>query len=101
MTWEGRAMATEMASPQTAARERALLRLEIEDFFFYEAELLDERRFHDWLELFADDVRYWMPMRRNVEFGDRERETTRELNDICWMDEGKSTLRKRVDQILT
>ncbi|MBV8085243.1 MAG: 3-phenylpropionate/cinnamic acid dioxygenase subunit beta [Chloroflexi bacterium] len=91
-------MATELASP---ARERALLRVEIEDFLYYEAELLDERRYHEWLELFADDLRYWMPMRRNVEFGDWERETTRELQDMCWMDEGKSTLRKRVDQILT
>ncbi len=36
---------------------------EVEQFLYREARLLDERRFHEWLELFADDVRYWMPVR--------------------------------------
>ena len=27
--------------------------------------LLDERRFHEWLELFTDDIRYWMAIRTN------------------------------------
>ncbi|MEJ8856557.1 aromatic-ring-hydroxylating dioxygenase subunit beta [Variovorax robiniae] len=27
-----------------------------------EAALLDERRFDDWLDLFADDGRYWVPL---------------------------------------
>jgi 3-phenylpropionate/cinnamic acid dioxygenase small subunit len=27
---------------------------------YREARLLDERRFHAWLELFTNDVRYWM-----------------------------------------
>jgi len=33
---------------------------EVEQFLYREARLLDERRFHEWLELFTDDVRYWM-----------------------------------------
>lgn len=32
------------------------------DFVVAEARLLDELRFDDWLELFADDAYYWMPL---------------------------------------
>lgn len=31
-------------------------------FVYREARLLDEHRFDEWLELFADDGRYWMPL---------------------------------------
>ena len=78
-----------------------LLKQAIEEFLYQEAELLDERRYEEWLELLADDVRYWMPMRRNVRFGELEREFTREGLDINWFDEGKDTLTRRVQQILT
>jgi hypothetical protein len=33
-----------------------------------------------------------MPMRRNVKFGEDEREFTRAGSDINWFDEGKGTL---------
>lgn len=78
-----------------------LLKQEIEDFLYCEADLLDERRYEDWLGLLAEDVRYWMPMRRNVKFGEEEREFTRAGQDISWFDEGKETLTRRVKQILT
>jgi 3-phenylpropionate/cinnamic acid dioxygenase small subunit len=80
---------------------RALLKQEIEDFLYREADLLDERRYDEWLALLADDVRYWMPMRRNVKVDDLEREFTREGRDISWFDEGKETLTRRVRQIQT
>jgi 3-phenylpropionate/cinnamic acid dioxygenase small subunit len=80
---------------------RLLLAQEIADFLYREAELLDERRYADWLALLADDIRYWMPMRRNVKFGEGEREFTRESTDIAWFDEGKDTLTRRVRQIET
>ena len=81
--------------------DRPLLRQEIADFLYREAELLDQRRYRDWLDLLADDVRYWMPMRRNVKFGEDEREFTRAQHDINWFDEGKETLGRRVKQIET
>ena len=37
----------------------------VEQFLYREARLLDERRFHDWLRLFTDDVRYRMAARTN------------------------------------
>jgi 3-phenylpropionate/cinnamic acid dioxygenase small subunit len=86
---------------QSEAIAQLLLKQQIEDFLYHEAELLDERRYEDWLALLADDVRYWMPMRRNVKFGELEREFTREGQDINWFDEGKDTLTRRVQQILT
>jgi 3-phenylpropionate/cinnamic acid dioxygenase small subunit len=78
-----------------------LLKQEIEDFLYYEADLLDERRYDEWLGLLAEDMRYWMPMRRNVKVDDLEREFTREGVDISWFDEGKETLTRRVKQIQT
>ena len=42
------------------------LRRQIEDFYYLEAELLDERKLHEWFNLLTDDVRYWMPLRHNT-----------------------------------
>jgi benzoate/toluate 1,2-dioxygenase beta subunit len=32
-----------------------------EDFLVHEARLLDDRRFREWMSLFADDGTYWVP----------------------------------------
>ncbi len=78
------------------------LKADVEDFYYEEADLLDNRRFRDWLALLADDISYFMPIRRNVKFGQHEaRENTRRGEGISWFDEDKWTLTKRVDQILT
>jgi 3-phenylpropionate/cinnamic acid dioxygenase small subunit len=83
------------------ALARLLLKEEIEQFLYHEAELLDERRYEDWLALFAEDAQYFMPMRRNVPHDEPEREFTRAGLDVNWFDEGKDTLTRRVKQILT
>jgi 3-phenylpropionate/cinnamic acid dioxygenase small subunit len=84
-----------------ARTARLLLVHEVAEFLYREAELLDERRYDEWLALLADDLRYWMPMRRNVKYGEEQREFTREGQDIAWFDEGKDTLTRRVKQIQT
>jgi 3-phenylpropionate/cinnamic acid dioxygenase small subunit len=38
-----------------------LTRTEAETLLFREARLLDERRFDDWLAMFADECLYWVP----------------------------------------
>lgn len=81
--------------------ERLLLKEEIEEFYYAEAELLDERRFEAWLDLMAADVRYFMPLRRNVPFGQHERSENTRPGEICWFDDDKETLARRVAQILT
>jgi 3-phenylpropionate/cinnamic acid dioxygenase small subunit len=78
-----------------------LLKEEVKEFLYAEAEMLDERNFEEWLDLLTDDIRYWMPMRRNVKSNEMEREFTREGQDINWFDEGKETLDRRVRQIRT
>ena len=90
-----------MTVQQRTGIEALLLVREIEEFLYREADLLDERRYEEWLELLTDDVRYWMPLARNVQFGDEGREWTRELHDLAWFDEGKTTLTQRVQQIMT
>ena len=56
---------------------------EVEDFLYGEADLLDERDYDEWLDLFTEDVVYWMPMRKNVSFEDREKEITDEDGAYC------------------
>jgi 3-phenylpropionate/cinnamic acid dioxygenase small subunit len=78
------------------------LKHEVEEFLYREADLLDERRFDEWLDTLAEDLVYFMPMRRNVKHGEHAaRENTRLGEDISWFDEDKWTLRKRVEQIQT
>jgi 3-phenylpropionate/cinnamic acid dioxygenase small subunit len=89
------------AGTPSAALARLLLQREIEEFLYQEAELLDARQYEAWLDLFTEDVRYWMPMRRNVPHDELAREFTREGLDVNWFDEGKDTLTRRVKQILT
>ncbi len=44
----------------------------VEAFIVNEARLLDERMFEDWRDLFAEDGRYWVPMRPNQKSPDGE-----------------------------
>ncbi len=43
--------------------QELLLRCEIENFLIAEAEMLDDGRFHEWLQLCADDIHYILPVR--------------------------------------
>jgi len=95
---------SEVVERPVARRGPAWLALqqEIADFLYQEADLLDQRRFKDWLELLSEDLVYFMPIRRNVKFGQHaEQENTRQGEGISWFDEDKWTLTKRVEQILT
>ncbi|WP_328418481.1 3-phenylpropionate/cinnamic acid dioxygenase subunit beta [Micromonospora sp. NBC_00389] len=84
------------------AVERLLLQAEIADFLYREADLLDQRRYTEWLDLLADDYEYSVPLRMNVKFDETdEREQTRAGSEICWFDEGKDTVSLRVDQLMT
>lgn len=75
---------------------------EIEEFLYDEANLLDERRFTEWLNTLADDLRYFMPMEYNVKFGEHAtRELTKREEQMSWFNEGKWSIGKRAEQILT
>jgi 3-phenylpropionate/cinnamic acid dioxygenase small subunit len=76
------------------------VRAEVEQFLYFEARLLDDRRYSEWLSLCADDIFYWMPMRRNRLTRDRDRELT-EVGELAHFDENKTSLRWRVEQLNT
>src|ERR1700741_2592981 len=57
--------ATILASIDGARRGSHDIQLEVEQLYYEEAELLDDGRFADWLDLLADDLDYWMPTRTN------------------------------------
>lgn len=52
--------------------DRFQLRLECEEFLFREAELLDDQRLHEWLELLTDDIEYRVPRRLMRERGSEQ-----------------------------
>jgi 3-phenylpropionate/cinnamic acid dioxygenase small subunit len=88
-----------MSLPPARLAYLSLLR-EVEDLYYGEADLLDERHYEPWLDLFTEDAIYWMPMRKNVPWEERGRDITSE-DDISWMQDDKETLTKRVKQLLT
>lgn len=67
-----------------------ITRDELMAFIYHEARLLDEQRFDEWLDLFAEDGRYWMPL----EHGQTDRRLTASL-----MDEDLFLLRLRVERL--
>ena len=81
-----------------ALEERLRLRLEAEDFLFMEADLLDSRRYQEWLDLLTDDVHYWMPIRRTT----TAREVLREFpapGGMAFFDDDKTLLTMRVERL--
>lgn len=98
------AVATPAFKPPRLARDARYydIKREIEEFLYDEAHLLDERDFKTWIDTLAEDLRYFMPMEFNVKFGEHaSREFTTRDAQMSWFNEGKWTLNKRVEQILT
>jgi len=79
--------------------DRELL-LEVEQFLYREAQLLDERRFHEWLDVFTEDVRYWVPIRESV-LGQPEAIADGESLAISHFDDDRATLEQRVRRLDT
>jgi benzoate/toluate 1,2-dioxygenase beta subunit len=70
----------------------ALTRSEAEDLLYREARALDERRFDDWLAMYAQDVVFWMPAWKDETSPTDDPDT--ELSLIYY--EGKAFLEDRV-----
>jgi 3-phenylpropionate/cinnamic acid dioxygenase small subunit len=78
--------------------ERALLQYEVEQFLYHEAALLDDRRFGEWLALIADDIHYWMPIRRTVTVENLRLEYAGP-DGMAYFDDDKTDLRMRVEKL--
>lgn len=74
--------------------------LEINNFYIYEAQLLDDRKFHDWLDLLADDLFYFMPRKKNRQRKDMAREVT-PLGDLALFEEDKESMKMRIARLDT
>lgn len=53
--------------PESLIADASAIVRNVEQFLYYEAMLLDERRLAEWSELFTDDVRYWLPLTEAVQ----------------------------------
>lgn len=80
--------------------EQLLLHYEVEQFYFHEAALLDDRKFSDWILLFAPDVRYWMPVRRTKMTRDLAVEFT-PRGSVAFFDDDLEMLQMRVKKLQT
>lgn len=71
-------------------------RLAVQDFLVAEAELLDHRRFDDWLALWTDDATYFVPTRMS-----RKMPASDVSDEIGLFDDTKMSLTLRVRRLGT
>jgi 3-phenylpropionate/cinnamic acid dioxygenase small subunit len=71
---------------------------EVEQLLYREAHLLDSGAFHEWLELLAPDLRYWAPVRAEI---DRKQEREDEASRLPLFDETKASLALRISRLGT
>ena len=75
------------------------LRQQVEDFYYREAELLDERKLREWFDLLAEDIRYWMPIRHNrLERPESVAEELSKPGEAYYFDDDIKSLKIRVER---
>lgn len=67
----------------------------VEQFLYAEAELLDGHRYREWIDLFSEDVRYWLPTRMTRTNRERDREIAGD-DETAIIDDDKYFLTGRV-----
>ena len=83
---------------ELSVQDRMLLTFEVQEFLYLEAELLDARRYDDWLTLLTDDIHYWMPIRRTTQIKDIDLEFTKP-GGMAFFDDTKEVLTMRVQRL--
>ena len=86
------------ATRASALSEQVLLQYEVEQFLYAEAALLDAREYRAWLGLLADDIHYWMPIRRTVTLSDIDLEFTKP-GGMAYFDDDRTMLEMRVKKL--
>jgi len=84
----------------TEAQTRVERQYQVEQFYYDEAALLDQRKYSEWVALFAADARYWMPIRRTTTSNDLEAEFTAQ-GAMAFFDDSKEDLEARVRKLDT
>lgn len=77
-----------------------LLQFQVDRFYYHEANLLDDRRIEEWLELFSDDTHYFMPVRRTRTARELSKEFT-QPGEMAFFDDTKQILESRVKKLLS
>ena len=62
----------------------------VQQFLFHEAQLMDERRWDEWLALYTDEAEYWMP----YEWGQKSA-----TDHVSLFYEDKTLLKMRIDRL--
>jgi biphenyl 2,3-dioxygenase beta subunit len=84
------------AAPTTVFRATDLqTQHNVEQFLYAEAELLDQRRYQEWIDLFTEDVHYWLPTRMTRTNRERHREIA-DKDETALIDDDKYFLTGRV-----
>ena len=78
--------------------ERAALQHEVEQFLYDEAALLDARKYREWFALLAEDIHYWMPIRRTVTKKDLDLEFTKP-GSMAFFDDDRELLEMRIKKL--
>ncbi len=88
------------AKPREDRIDAMLRHYEVERFYYDEAALLDAHRYDEWLALFSDDARYFMPIRRTRTQREMDKEFTKP-GEMAFFDETKTLLAGRVAKLKT
>lgn len=76
------------------------LQHDVEQFYYEEAALLDDRRFLEWLALFTEDLHYLMPVRSLRYQADARREFS-SATEVNHFDDDRAHLSLRVNRLMT
>ncbi len=76
------------------------LQQEIEQFYFWEARLLDGHHFKEWFALLAPDIRYFMPIRTTRILRDSHLQVSGP-NDYAHFDDDLAMMKGRLTKVLS
>lgn len=74
----------------------AELQHRVEQFLYREVRLLSELRFEEWLDLFTDDARYWMPARETVA---GQPDAVARDGEMAFFDDDKDFMSARIERL--
>jgi 3-phenylpropionate/cinnamic acid dioxygenase small subunit len=71
----------------------------INRFYIAEAWLLDDRKLREWLDLFTEDMVYYMPRRKNVNRKDLAREIPARGTDLPFFEDSRKLMEVRIQRL--
>lgn len=88
------------STAETSSLANVGLWFNVQAFLNREARLQDDRRLDEWVALFADDLRYWMPVVTNRIGRDQGKELSL-FGEVAHFDDDKTSMSNRVKRLST